>query len=129
MAKKDPHHLSKRERQIMHIIYARGKASAVEILEALPDPPSYSAVRGLLRVLTEKGLLRHKLKGKRNIYRPTVSVEKAGKSALSNLVETFFGGSPEKAVATLFDLSREELSEEALERLAAKIAEARAREE
>lgn len=125
MDKKDPHHLSKRERQIMNIIYAKGKASAMEILDALPDPPSYSAVRGMLRVLTEKGMLRHKLKGKRNIYRPTMSADRAGKSALKNLVQTFFGGSPEKAVNTLFDLSKEEMSEEALERLAEKIAEAR----
>jgi len=112
----------------MNIVYQRGKASALEILEALPDPPSYSAVRGMLRVLGEKGLLKHSLKGKRNIYRPTLSVDKAGKSAMQNLVATFFGGSPEKAVSTLFDISKESLSDEALSRLSQMIAEARTEE-
>lgn len=126
--KKDPLNLSKRERQIMNIVYQRGKASALEILDALPDPPSYSAVRGMLRVLGEKGLVKHSLKGKRNIYRPTVSADSAGRSAMQNLVKTFFGGSPEKAVTTLLDLSKESLSDEALDRLSQMIVEARAEE-
>lgn len=126
MTRKDLHHLSKRERQIMNLIYERGEVTALELLEALPDPPSYSAVRGMLRVLSEKGLVVYKLKGKRNVYKPTVSVESAGKSALQNLIRTFFEGSPEKAVVTLLDVSKGELSEDALRRLQQKIAEARA---
>ncbi len=117
MAIENPHHLSKRERQVMEIIYERGKATAVEIHQTLPNPPSYSAVRGMLRVLEEKGLVSHTHAGKRNLYKPTITTEKAGRSALKNLVKTFFSGSPEKAVATLLDISRTDLSESALERL------------
>ena len=117
MSQANPHHLSKRERQMMEIVYQMGKATAVEILDNLQNPPSYSAVRGMLRVLEEKGLLTHTQKGKRNLYSPTVNTEKAGKSALKNLIKTFFSGSPEKAVATLIDISKTDLSEKALNRL------------
>lgn len=104
--------LSRRERQIMDIIYERGQATAVEVHERLPDAPSYSAVRGLLRVLEDKGVLTHTRVGKRNLYIPNVTKRKAGRTALKNLVNTFFSGSPEEAVATLIDMSKKDLSEE-----------------
>lgn len=117
MVIEDPHHLSKRERQVMEIIYERGKATAMEIHQTLLNPPSYSAVRGMLRVLEEKGLVNHTHAGKRNLYKPTITTEKAGRSALKNLVKTFFSGSPAKAVATLLDISKTDFSESALDRL------------
>lgn len=117
--------LSKREREVLEIIYQRGHATAVEIHKAMHDAPSYSAVRGMLRVLEEKGMLTHSVMGKRNLYVPTVHTGKAGKWALKNLVQTFFGGSPEKAVATLIDISKADLSDKALERLAATIEKAK----
>ena len=111
------HHLSRRERQIMEIIYGRSKASAAEVLEALPDPPSYSAVRAMLRLLEEKGHLIHRKVGRKYIFFPTVNPAKARRSALKNLVQTFFDGSVEEAVASLLDLSAKNLSSEDLDRL------------
>ncbi len=125
MEKPDPHNLSKRERQIMELIYQRGKTTAVEIHQSLTDPPSYSAVRGMLRVLEEKGLLTHTQRGKRNLYAPTVNRKKAGRSALSNLVDTFFSGSPEAAVTALLDMSKDDLSDDALARLRSAVDQAR----
>jgi predicted transcriptional regulator len=98
-----PEQLSRRERQIMDVIYARGQATAAEVSAALPDPPSYSAVRALLRILEHKGHLRHQEDGPRYVYLPTVSRERARKSALRSLVKTFFDGSPAKAAAALID--------------------------
>jgi predicted transcriptional regulator len=95
--------LSRRERQIMDVIYARGQATAAEVTAALPDPPSYSAVRALLRILEQKGHLRHQEEGPRYVFLPTVSRERARKSALRNLVRTFFDGSPAQAAAALID--------------------------
>ena len=95
--------LSRRERQIMDVIYARGQATVAEVVSALPDPPSYSAVRALLRILEQKGHLRHEEVGPRYIFLPTVSRERARKSALRNLVRTFFDGSPAQAAAALID--------------------------
>jgi predicted transcriptional regulator len=113
-----PHlHLSRRERQIMEIIYRLGQASAAEVLEALPDPPSYSAVRATLRLLEEKGHLRHKQTGKKYVFLPTVAVSRARRSALRNVLHTFFDGSVEHAVASLLDLRAQNLSEAELERL------------
>ena len=117
MSQVDTHNLSKRERQIMEVIYQKGQATAVEIHQALAEPPSYSAVRGMLRVLSEKGLLTHTQVGKRNLYVPMVNRQKAGKSALRKLVDTFFAGSTEDAVATLLDMSRSNLSDDARDRL------------
>lgn len=114
----DPKGLSRRERQIMDVIYRHGQATAAEVLENLPDPPSYSAVRAMLRVLEEKGHLKHRQEGPRYIYVPRVSRERAKRSALKHLLQTFFDNSPTSAVATLLDLSREELSDEDLDRLA-----------
>jgi len=96
--------LTRRERQIMDVIYSRGRATVAEVLESLPDPPSYSSVRTLLRLLEEKGRLRHEEAGPRYVYIPTVAREKARRTALRDLVGTFFGGSTEDAMAALLDL-------------------------
>ena len=109
--------LSRRERQIMDAIYTRGRATAAEVLEGLPDPPSYSAVRAMLRILEEKGALRHEYDGPRYIYIPTVPRESAQKSALRHLVSTFFGGSTAQAVAALLDDDDAKLSEQEIDRL------------
>ena len=119
--------LSRRERQIMDAIYARGRATVAEVLHDLPDPPSYSAVRALLRVLEEKGHLRHKQDGPRYVFRPAVARDKATRSAVRHLVRTFFDGSAEQAVATLLDESASRLSEDELERLAGIIDRARSK--
>ena len=116
-------HLSRRERQIMDIIYARGQATAAEVTAALADPPSYSAVRALLRILEQKGHLRHQEDGPRYVFLPTVPRERARRSALRNLVRTFFDGSSAQAAAALIDQSQ--LSEEDFARLTALIEKAR----
>jgi predicted transcriptional regulator len=121
----DPNHLSRRERQIMEVVYALGRATAAEVREALPDPPSYSAVRAMLRILEDKGHLSHESDGPRFVFQPTVPRDQARRTALRRLVTTFFGGSPESAVAALLDLDDEGLDAEALERLADRIDEAR----
>ena len=117
--------LSRRERQIMDVIYGRGQATAAEVLEGLPDPPSYSAVRAMLRVLEEKGHLRHEQQGPRYVFLPTVPREQARQSALKQLVQTFFDGSTEQAVAALLDQSARALSDAELDRLARLIDQAR----
>jgi predicted transcriptional regulator len=115
---KEPHEkLSRRERQIMDILYQRGQATAAEVLQDLPDPPSYSAVRAKLRILEEKGHLKHTQQGAAYIYLPTVPRARARRSALQRLVQTFFDGSTEQAVAALLDLSAAQLSEAELDRL------------
>ena len=93
--------LSRRERQIMDVVYRVGKVTAAEVLAELPDPPSYSAVRAMLRLLEEKGHIRHEQDGPRYVFMPTVNREKARKSAMKHLVRTFFDGSTEDAVAAL----------------------------
>ena len=103
----DPSKLSRRERQIMDSIYRRGRATAAEVLEDLPDPPSYSAVRALLRLLEEKGHVRHEQDGPRYVFLPTVTRDRARKSALKHVVRTFFDGSPTDAVAALLDGDRD----------------------
>ena len=117
--------LSRRERQIMDVIYRRGQATAAEVLEDLPDPPSYSAVRAMLRVLEEKGHLRHEQQGPRYVFLPTVPRDQARRSALQQLVHTFFDGSTEQAMAALLDQSDRALSDAELARLARLIAQAR----
>ena len=109
--------LSRRERQIMDSIYRRGKATAAEVLADLPEPPSYSAVRTMLRLLEDKGHLTHEQDGPRYVYVPTVARENARLSALQHLVSTFFNGSAEQAMAALLEISDAELSDEQLERL------------
>jgi BlaI family penicillinase repressor len=118
-------HLSRRERQIMEILYREGKATATGVLAALPDPPSYSAVRALLKVLENKGQIRHVLQDMKYVWLPVVPRERARRSALQNVLETFFDGSPEKAVAALLDMSKTNLSDEELDRLSRLIHESR----
>ena len=115
---KDAHlKLSRRERQIMDILFQRGSAAGPEILEALPDPPSYSAVRAVLRVLERKGHIRHQMEGLRYVWRPRVARENARRSALRHLVRTFFEGSVEQTVAALLNDSDAKLDERALTRI------------
>lgn len=116
--------LSRRERQIMDVIYRRGRATAAEVLEDIPDPPSYSAVRAMLRLLEEKGHVRHEQDGPRYIFLPTVNRDRARKSALKHVVRTFFDGSATDAVAALLD-GEGALSESELDRLSAMIEGAR----
>ncbi len=117
--------LSRRERQIMDVIYRRGRATAAEVLEGLPAPPSYSAVRAMLMVLEDKGHLRHALQSPRYLFMPMVPREEARRSALKQLVQTFFDGSTKQTVAALLDLSASKLSDGELERLSMPINQAR----
>ncbi len=107
--------LTRREREIMDVLYRRGKATAHDVLDGLAEPPSYSAVRALLRLLEERGHVKHTLDGQRYVYAPAVARSDARKSALSHLVKTFFAGSVEDAVAALVDRSK--LSRDELDRL------------
>jgi len=115
--------LSRRERQILDILYTKGSATAADVREAMADPPSYSAVRALLRILEEKGHARHQSQGTRYVYLPAVPRESARTSALSRVVSTFFDGSAAQAAAALVDSGS--LSEEELSRLSALIERAR----
>ncbi len=117
--------LSRRERQIMDVLHRLGQASAADIEAELPDAPSYSAVRAHLRTLEEKGHLRHEVEQLRYVYFPTVNPERARKSAVRHLVDTFFGGSPADAVAALIDPKSAKLKKADLDRLAQLIEEAR----
>ncbi|RYD64188.1 MAG: BlaI/MecI/CopY family transcriptional regulator [Verrucomicrobiaceae bacterium] len=119
--------LSRRERQIMDVIYARGEATAADVNAALPNPPSYSAVRALLRILEEKGVLQHREDGPRYIYLPVIPREKASRSALKGVVQTFFAGSLADAVAAFVDAESEDVSPEELKRLEAVIKAAKSR--
>lgn len=105
----------------MDIIYQQGKASAADVREAMPDPPSYSAIRALLKILETKGHLRHVKDGARYIYLPTQPRLSAARSAVKQILQTFFGGSVERAVATMISVSEAELSDDELARLAALI--------
>jgi predicted transcriptional regulator len=125
MSKRDSGTFSKRERQIMDILYRRGRASAAEVMEELPADTSYSTVRTQLRVLEEKGHVRHEEQGLRYVYLPAVPRRAARKSALRHLVNTFFDGSAEKTVAALLGGGSARLSDEELDRLAELIAKAR----
>jgi len=123
---KNPHaHLSRRERQIMDVIYSKGRATAAEVLEEIPQPPGYSAVRAMLRLLEEKGYLRHEQDGPRYVFLPTLSRERARQSAMKQLLQTFFDNSAEQAVAALLDMSRARLSDAELDRLSEMIERAR----
>jgi len=125
MSKPSLDQLARRERQIMEIVYRLGQATAADVLAELPDPPSYSAVRAHLRILEDKGHLRHNRDGVRYVFSPIVGRDRARRSALTQVVQTFFGGSAEQAVATLLDLSHEKLTDDDLGRLSALIAKAR----
>jgi predicted transcriptional regulator len=123
MTKPDP--LTRREREIMDILHRRGRATAHEVMDDLADPPSYSAVRTFLRLLEERGHVRHEQDGARYIYSPTVARRDAQRSALAHLVDTFFDGSVEDAVATLVESSKPRLSRQELERIATLITKAK----
>ena len=115
--------LSRRERQIMDILYSLGRATAAEVMERLPDPPSYSAVRAMLRILEEKGHLVHAQDGPRYVYAPTVAPEQARQTALNHVLGTFFDGSPARAMAAL--IREGDVSDAELSRLAVLIEDAR----
>ena len=120
-----PGGLSRRERQIMDILYQRGKSSASEVLEAMPDAPGYSAVRAMLRVLEEKGHVKHQAEGLKYVYIPTVARDKAKRSAVKHLLDTFFKDAPEQVVAALLDVSSTRLTRAELDRMAEMIEKAR----
>ncbi|HVV44161.1 MAG TPA: BlaI/MecI/CopY family transcriptional regulator [Bryobacteraceae bacterium] len=119
---KNQHLLSRRERQIMDVLIARGRASAAEIQSAIPDPPGYSAVRATLRIMEEKGHIRHEQQGASYVYLPRIPPERARRSALRHMLDTFFHGSPEQVMAALLDSKP---SPEELDRIAAMIEAAR----
>jgi len=117
--------LSRRERQIMEILYRTGKSTAAEVQTGIPDGPGYSAVRALLRILEEKGHIRHVEKGGKYIYMPAVSRDRAKRSAMQRLVDTFFEGSVEKAVVAFLSPGSAGLGEEELQRLEQLVEQAR----
>jgi len=129
MSNATPIPLSRRERQIMDVLFKHGKATAAEIQSGMPDPPSYSAVRAMLRTLEEKGHIRHQADGPRYVYTPTMARERAKRSALRHLVETFFDGSVELAVAALLDGGARKLSRPEWERLEMLVRDASAQSE
>ena len=122
------HHLSRRERQIMDVLYRKGRSTAAEVLENLPDPPSYSSIRALLRILEEKGHIRHEKDGAKYVFIPSVGRDKAKRSAIRHLLKTFFEGSPELVVAALLDVSSSKLTNQELDRLKKLIDESRERD-
>ena len=125
MAKRGEQHLSRRERQIMDVIYAKGQATALDVMEAIPDPPGKTAVRTLLRILEEKGHLTHQQNGQTYLFRAKRPREHAGPSALKRVLDVFFGGSLEQAVAAHLGEAAEDLSDTELKRLVGIIQQAR----
>ena len=119
MPKSPPRHLdvSRRERQILDVLFAHGRCTAADVQAALPDAPGYSAVRALLRILETKGLIRHEQDGPRYVYITAMTRDSAKRSALRHIVRTFFDGSTEQAVAALIDTASTTLSESELDRL------------
>jgi BlaI family penicillinase repressor len=117
--------LSRRERQIMDILYQRGKSSASEVREAMANAPSYSAVRAMLRILEEKGHIAHRAEGLKYVYLPTIARDKAKRSAVKHLVDTFFKDAPDQVVAALLDVSSTRLTRADLDRMAEMIEAAR----
>jgi predicted transcriptional regulator len=118
--------LSRRERQILEILYRRGNASAADVRDAMgDDAPSYSAVRTLLGVLEEKGHIRHKAEGLKYVYAPVVTRDKARRSAVKHMLDTYFSGSPEEIMAALLDVSSTKLTRQELDRMADMIDKAR----
>ena len=117
--------LSRRERQVMNILFRRGEATVADVMADLPDPPTYSAVRSILRILTEKRLITHKEEGPRYVYLPAVSTDRAADEALNQVVKTFFDGSADAAVTALLRMSDTELDEDAVRQLRERIRSAR----
>jgi len=125
MNKPLPTHLSRRESQIMDVVYRLGEASVSEVVNRIADTPAYNSIRVTLGILEKKGYLRHRQEGQRYIYTPVMSPETATQSALSHVLKTFFGGSPSKAILTLLDMSSERMTQEELDQLADWIEQAR----
>jgi BlaI family transcriptional regulator, penicillinase repressor len=119
------HPLSRRERQIMDVLIAQGRASASDIQSLIPDPPGYSAIRATLRVMEEKGYIRHEQNGPAYVYTPKIAPERAKRSALKHILNTFFAGSAERMVAALLDVSSGNLDPSELDRIAALVEGAR----
>lgn len=117
--------LTRRERQIMDILYRDGEGTVGDVMAQMPDPPSYSAVRATMNVLEEKGHVRHKQDGPRYVYLPAVPRERARNAALDHLLQTFFDGSAESAVVALLQMTDSQLSTTDFERLAAQVRKAR----
>jgi predicted transcriptional regulator len=117
MSKRSIEQLSRRERQIMNIVFREREVTVSQVRNGLPDPPSYSAVRALLRVLEDKGYLKHRQQGRAYLYFAAVSRKSARRVALRQMVQNFFGGSVESVVSSLVDESMADLSEEELDRL------------
>jgi predicted transcriptional regulator len=117
--------LSRREREVMDVLYRRGEATVAEVMEELPDPPTYSAVRSILRVLEEKKHITHREDGPRYVYLPTVARDRARTAAIDHLVDTFFDGSAESALAALLRRGDLDLSETQIKKLAREIRAAR----
>lgn len=120
-----PLDVGRRERQILEIVYRLGRASVADVRESLPDPPTYSAVRAMLGKLRDKGHLTQEVDGPRYVYRPAVSPERARRTAIRNLVDTFFDGSVDRAVVALANLSNTDLDPDRLDELAKRIRAAR----
>lgn len=120
-------HLSRRESEIMDVVYRLGEATVADVAGLMGDDPSYDTVRVTLGILVRKGHLRHRREGRRYVYSPTVSHERATRSALQGVVRTFFGGSPSKAILTMLDASAEQLTQEELEQIAKMIEQERQR--
>jgi predicted transcriptional regulator len=125
MTKSPPPNLSKRERQIMDVVYRLGDVTAADVTAELPDPPTYTTVRGLLRILEEKGQLRHREEGTRYVYFPSTPRDAAGSSVLAHVVRTFFDGSPASAMAALLGSAATDMPRAELDRLAELVERAR----
>ena len=124
--KKMPYlNLSRRESQIMDIIYRLGKASVADVLNEIPDPPGYNSIRVLLTILEKKGHLKHHKEGQKYIYSPVMVPDKAKESVMKHMLNTFFDGSPSKVMSTLLDMSASELSDKEIDQLSQMIAKAR----
>ena len=121
----NPTALSRRERQVMDILYRRGEATVAEVMTDLPDPPTYSAVRSILRILMEKDMITHREDGPRYVYLPAVNTDRARDDALKHVIRTFFDGSAEQAVAAVLRMSDADLSAIEVEQLREKIKKAR----
>ena len=124
-APQNPLDVGRRERQIIEVVYRLGRASVAEVRESLPDPPTYSAVRAMLGKLVAKGHLTQEIDGPRYLYRPALSAERARKTAMRNLVDTFFDGSVDRAVVALANLANTDLDPDKLDALARRIRAAR----
>jgi BlaI family penicillinase repressor len=123
--KDTPTALSRRERQVMDILYRRGEATVAEVMADLPDPPTYSAVRSILRILMEKALITHREDGPRYVYLPAVNTDRAADDAMKHVIRTFFDGSAQQAVAAVLRMSDAKLSDQEIADLSERIARAR----